>query len=152
MAKKIIPSLNAVNGKSGYGDVTKCRTAFSALTIGALVAFNFAQVSKAGLFRKGQRKFDASLLRSVLGATMVKYWTSKGRLDDSGLTVDGLNELDRRLSDVKYGYRTTRTAVDTMIDGLKTGSDVTIDGHTFNMGKQAKVVQASADQGGLFDD
>lgn len=143
-----------VNGKSGYSDVVKCRTAFAAYTAASLITLGFAQVSKAGAFTRGRRKYSASALRALCGATMVNYWTkSKGRLDDSGLTVAGINELDRRLTDSKYGYRTTRAAIDAFVVGLKTGGDVEVDGFKFHMSEKAcqvkKVTQVDDTDNGL---
>lgn len=137
MTQKTVNTLNTVNGKSGYADLTKCRTAFSAFTIASLIALGLLNMSAKGLLTKGRRKYNAGALRAVTNATMVKHWTTKGRLDESGLTVAGINECARRVDDPKYGYRTNREAVVAMLAGITTGGEVKVDGHTFDLRQQA---------------
>lgn len=156
MAKKQIKTLNTVNGTSGYSDLTRCRSAFSAFTIAALIALGFANMSAKGLFTRGRRRYNPGSLRAVTGATMVSHWTNKGRIDETGLTVDGLNECARRVDDPKYAYRTTRENVVAMLTGINEGGTVKVDGHTFDLREKAKKAKAAKPNPemdkGLFED
>ena len=150
MATKKTITTYTVNGKAGYADVKASRTAFSALTIASLVVTGLLQLSKTGAPTRGRRKYSKSALSAIVGSTTPKYWTTKSRLDDNGLTVDGLNEIQRRLTDPKYSYRTTRAAVDAFVTGLKSGGEIEVDGFKFHMSelaKKAKKVTPAADDG-----
>lgn len=119
----------------GYADLWKSRTAVSAFTIAVLWALDYVKVADSGLTTKGKGHYSAKVLRSFTKATMVNHWTKAGRLDDTGLTAAGLNEVTTRLSDPRYSYRTNLEAVKAMRKGLETGQPVELDGHKFKLGK-----------------
>ena len=121
--------------KDGYANLWKSRTAVSAFTIAVLWALDYVQLTDSGLATKGKGRYAAHVLRSFTKATMVSHWTKNNRLDDGGLTVNGLNEITTRLSDPRYSYRTNMAAVRAMRTGLETGQDVEIDGQKFQLGK-----------------
>ena len=121
--------------KSGYADLWKSRTAVSAFTIAVLWALDYLTLADSGLATKGKGRYAPHVLRSFCKPTMVNHWTKNGRLDDTGLTVQGLNEITTRLSDPKYSYRTNLEAVKAMRKGLETGQPVEIEGNVFELGK-----------------
>ena len=139
MAKKI-KSANLLTGTSnGYADLWKVRSAVGAYTIAVLAELDYARISAKGQVTKGKGTFSRSLLRAMCRSTMVNHWGKVGRLDDTGLTVKGLNEITERLSNPKYSYRTTLEAVNAMREGLRTGKPVELEGSTFKLEKLVTV-------------
>ena len=135
MAKKIKPANLLTATSNGYADLWRCRSAVGAYTLAVLAELDLVRISDKGSATKGKAPLNKSLLRAMCRPTMVAHWTKVGRLDDSGLTVKGLNEVTERLTNQRYAYRTTVEAVGKMREGLRTGKPVELEGATFKLEK-----------------
>lgn len=121
----------AAESRTPYRQLTADRKAFSAWIIAAGIASGV--IAMKGEAAPKQAKGAPGLFGLLIGSTARGHWKRTGRIDDSGFTVAGLNEIQARLAGATKGYNTDRETVYTFAQAMAKGGKVEVGGRVYDV-------------------
>jgi hypothetical protein len=123
---KTVSAFTVAPDRTGRYDPFKSdRALFSAYTIAALMVAGFLSLTAKGAPSKPKSKPQSALLRALIGPVAWRHWTvTRERITPDGLTVDGLNEVQRRLAGESKGYNTELSLVRAVKTAIQKGGKI----------------------------